>query len=147
MINILISYSSLRGLFLSLALKKHTGKCYKCKQGHSLPAWNMRIQTVLVLITFSEGSVCLSTNAVPSDQGQDGWMVQPNMKYTHLQEIQNDTEICVLEKILTHNSTNPSTAFLRLLFFTLKSMNWTENQGEMRHFLKCGHYPFLWQIH
>lgn len=72
MISILISYNSLRGLFLSLALKKYTRKCYKCKQEHSLPAWNMRIQTVPVFITFSEGSTCLPTNAVPSDQ-MGGW--------------------------------------------------------------------------
>lgn len=55
MISNLISHSSLRGFFLSLALKKLTGKHYECKQEHSLPAWNMRTQTAPVFSHFLKG--------------------------------------------------------------------------------------------
>lgn len=48
-----------------------------------------------------------------------------------MQGIQNGTELCFLEEILRCDSTNPATAFLRLVFFMLKSKSWAENQGEM----------------
>ena len=72
--------------------------------------------------------------AIPSDQGQDRRMVESSMESTHrLIHVGNSKlQTCAfLEETLICNSTNPATAFLRLVFFTLKSMSWTENQGEM----------------